>query len=36
MDSKVMDKHLRFLHKYGCDNGIVFRVSRRGVTVEEI
>ena len=36
MDSKIMDKHLRFLSKYACDNNIVFKVTKKGVTVMEI
>ena len=36
MDGKEMDKHMRFLHKYALDNNILFRVSRRGITVEDV
>lgn len=36
MNSKDMDKHMRFLHQYACENQILFRVSRRGISIEDI
>lgn len=36
MKQQEMDKHIKFLHEYGIKNNIIFRVSRKGVTVEEL
>lgn len=34
LTSGEIDKHIRFLDKYSREHGIIFRVSRTGVTVE--
>ena len=31
-----MDKHMKFLHDYAVKHGILFRVSKSGITVEEM
>lgn len=36
MKQDEMDKHLKFLHEYGIKHNIIFRVSRRGISVEEL
>ena len=36
MNIKEMEKHKNFLLNYAITNGIVFRVSRRGITIEQI
>ena len=36
MKREEIDKHLIFLKEYAAKNGIVFKVTQKGVTVEEV
>lgn len=36
MKREEMTKHVQFLHEYASKHNIIFRVSRSGVTVEEL
>ncbi len=36
MKREEMDKHMIFLHEYGIKHNIIFRVSRSGISVEEL
>jgi hypothetical protein len=35
MNKDEMEKHMWFLHDYAVKHGILFRVSRQGITIEE-
>jgi len=36
MHKDEMNKHIQFLHKYAIKHNIIFRVSRLGISVEEL
>lgn len=36
MQSQDMDKHMIFLREYSCKNNILFRVSRKGISIEDV
>lgn len=36
MDREELDKHIRFLDDYSKKHGILFKVNRCGITVEDI